>query len=179
MPPMISALLACMTAPFRSRASLHMEHLALRHQLAVYQRSVPRPHLRAMDHLFWVWLPRPWPGWRDALACVQPRTVIAWQQQRFRNHWRRLGQQGTPWSPRRGQGGTRAHPGDAAGKSHLGLASDRRRAAQAGHRGGQVDGGNVSRPTAETVVSNVEDLFEEPRAGPRGPGFLCRADGYP
>jgi hypothetical protein len=39
--PVIAALLACMAALFRSRASLHLEHLALWHQLAVYQRSVP------------------------------------------------------------------------------------------------------------------------------------------
>jgi putative transposase len=95
MPPVISALLACMAALFRSRASLHLEHLALRHQLTVYQRSVPRPHLRATDRLFWAWLSRLWSDWQSALALVQPRTVIAWQHQRFRDHWRRLSQQGT------------------------------------------------------------------------------------
>ena len=41
--PVISALLACIAGLFRSRASLCLEHLALRHQLMVYQRSVPRP----------------------------------------------------------------------------------------------------------------------------------------
>jgi hypothetical protein len=45
-PPVISALFACMAALVRSRASLHLEHLALRHQLAVYQRSLPN-HLPA------------------------------------------------------------------------------------------------------------------------------------
>ena len=35
------------------------------------------------------------PGWHDALAFVQPRTVIAWQRRRFRDHWRRLSQRGT------------------------------------------------------------------------------------
>jgi hypothetical protein len=52
MPSVISALLAFVVALFRSRRSLHLEHLALRHQLAVYQRSVPRPRLRAIDRLF-------------------------------------------------------------------------------------------------------------------------------
>jgi hypothetical protein len=83
-----------MAALFRSRASLHLEHLALRHQLMVYQRSVPRPRIRMTDRLFWAWLSRLWSGWRNTLAFVQPRTVIAWQQQRFRDHWRRLSQQG-------------------------------------------------------------------------------------
>jgi putative transposase len=33
------------------------------------------------------------------LAFVQPRTVIAWQRKRFRDHWRRLSQQGQPGRP--------------------------------------------------------------------------------
>jgi hypothetical protein len=100
MSPVISALLAFMAALCRSRASLHLEHLALRHQLAVYQRSVPRPRLRATDRLFWAWLSRLWSNWQSALAFVQPRTVIAWQRQRFRDHWRQLSRQGTPGRPR-------------------------------------------------------------------------------
>jgi putative transposase len=46
-----------------------------------------------------VWLSRLWPGWRDALVFVQPRTVIAWQRQRVRNYWRHLSQQGTLGRP--------------------------------------------------------------------------------
>jgi hypothetical protein len=37
MPPVVSALLAFVAALFQSHASLFLEHLALRHQLAVYQ----------------------------------------------------------------------------------------------------------------------------------------------
>ncbi len=55
--------------------------------------------LRATDRLCWAWLSRLWSGWRHALAFVQPRTVIAWQQQRFRDHWRRLSQPGKPGRP--------------------------------------------------------------------------------
>jgi putative transposase len=97
--PVLSALLACMAALLRSRASLHLEHLALRHQLAVYQQSVPRPHLCATDRLFWVWLSRLWSGWQHALTFVQPRTVIAWQRRRVRHDWRQLSQPGTPGRP--------------------------------------------------------------------------------
>jgi putative transposase len=97
--PVLSALLACMGALVRPRASLHLEHLALRHQLAVYQQSVPRPHLRVTDRLFWAWLSRLWSGWQHALTFVQPRTVIAWQRRRFRNYWRQLSRSGTPGRP--------------------------------------------------------------------------------
>src|SRR5919106_3469780 len=97
--PVISVLLACVAGFFRSRASLCLEHLALRHQLAVYQRSVPRARLRSTDWVLWTWLARLWPGWRDPLVFVQPRTVIAWQRQCFRDHWRQLSQPGMPGRP--------------------------------------------------------------------------------
>jgi transposase InsO family protein len=96
--PVLSALLAFAMGLFRSRASLCLKNLALRHQLAVYKQTVHRPRLRWPDRLFWVWLSRLWSGWQAALAFVQPRTVIAWQQ-RFRDHWRRLSEQGTPGRP--------------------------------------------------------------------------------
>jgi hypothetical protein len=53
MPLVISALLAFMAALFRSRVSLYLEHLALRHQLAVSQRTIHRVHLRPTDRLLW------------------------------------------------------------------------------------------------------------------------------
>ena len=99
MPPVISALLAFVASLLRSQASLHLEHLALRHQLAVYKQTVHRPRLCPTDRLFWAWLARLWPEWQRALAFVQPRTVIAWQQRRFREHWRRLSQRGKPGRP--------------------------------------------------------------------------------
>jgi transposase InsO family protein len=97
--PVISALLAFMAGLFQPRASLCLEHLALRHQLAVYQQTVHRPRLHPTDRLFWAWLSRWWSGWQEVLAFVQPQTVIAWQQQRFRDHWRRVRAQGTPGRP--------------------------------------------------------------------------------
>ncbi|HEX2275654.1 MAG TPA: integrase core domain-containing protein [Candidatus Tectomicrobia bacterium] len=97
--PIISVLLAFIASLVRSRASLCLEHLALRHQLAVYQQTIYRPRLRSTDRVLWAWLARLWPGWREALAFVQPCTVIAWQRQRFRDYWRHLSQQGTPGRP--------------------------------------------------------------------------------
>ena len=49
----------------RSRAALHLETLALRHQLAIANRS-RRPRLRftTVDRLLWAWLSQRWPGWR-------------------------------------------------------------------------------------------------------------------
>jgi hypothetical protein len=57
---------------------LALENLALRQQLAVYKRTVPRPRLRTMDRLLWVGLARVWTGWRQALVIVSPDTVLRW-----------------------------------------------------------------------------------------------------
>ena len=95
----ISALITYVVSRFRSDESLRLENIALRHQRFVYQRTVTRPTLHPSDRLFWVWLLRLWPGWRDALEFVQPRTVITWQSKRFRDYWRRLSQSGKPGRP--------------------------------------------------------------------------------
>jgi len=78
---------------------MQMEFIALRHQVAVYKQSVPRPKLRPTDRLLWAWLSRLWSGWHQALAFVQPRTVIAWQKKRFRDYWRHVSRQGKPGRP--------------------------------------------------------------------------------
>jgi len=69
---------------------MQMEILALRHQLAIYQRTCRRPRLRQSDRIFWSWISRVWSGWREALVIVQPATVIAWRRRKFREHWRKL-----------------------------------------------------------------------------------------
>ena len=67
-----------------------LENLALRHQLAVYRRTAPRPKLRTTDRLLWVGLARVWTGWRQSLVIVTPATVLRWQRRRFREHWTQL-----------------------------------------------------------------------------------------
>src|SRR5437867_1312916 len=75
---------------FGGHRQLALENLALRHQLAVYKRTVTRPRLRRTDRFFWVTLARVWAGWRQPLAIVTPDTVLRWQRRRFREHWTRL-----------------------------------------------------------------------------------------
>ncbi len=94
--PVISALLAFVTSLFQSRWAMQMKILALQHQVAVYKQTVHCPRLHPTDRLLWAWLSRLWSGWHQAVAFVQPRTVIAWQKKRFRDHWRRLSRQGKP-----------------------------------------------------------------------------------
>jgi len=62
---------------FQSRQQLMLENLALRHQLTVLQRSVPRAKLKRADRFLWVLFLHCWSGWHRVLVIVQPRTVVA------------------------------------------------------------------------------------------------------
>ena len=92
------SLLASLQSCFRTRAVLHAELLALRHQLLVLQRSRRdrRPRLQIWDRALWVCLSQLWPGWRSALLIVKPETVIAWHRRGFRLYWK--------WKSRMGPG---------------------------------------------------------------------------
>jgi putative transposase len=82
------ALLSAILASFRTRFALHVEIVALRHQLNVMRRSIPRPtKLHASDRFLWVLLSLLWPDWRSALILVKPETVIAWHRKGFRLFW--------------------------------------------------------------------------------------------
>jgi hypothetical protein len=93
----LPTLFAVFRSAFRSRVALELENVALRHQLNVLKRSVPRPRLTPADRYLWVVLSRVWQNWRAALAIVRPETVIAWHRQGFRLFW--------TWKIRRGQPG--------------------------------------------------------------------------
>jgi putative transposase len=83
----VSALLGALIAAMRPRASLVVEILVLRQQLAVFKRDRPRPRLRPIDRAFWVLVSRIWSRWADALAIVKPATVIAWHRRGFARFW--------------------------------------------------------------------------------------------
>jgi putative transposase len=94
----LTTILASVRSIFQSRAALDLENLALRHQIAVLQRSaVKRLKLTSADRLLWICLSRLWHDWRSALAIVKPETVLAWHRAGFRLFW--------TWKVRRGQPG--------------------------------------------------------------------------
>ncbi len=83
-----------------SRATLQLENIALRQQVAVLKRERPRPRLRPLDRVFWVFLSRLWPRWKDALVIVMPETVVGWHRQGFRLFWKWKSCHGKPPHPR-------------------------------------------------------------------------------
>jgi putative transposase len=97
-------LLATFSSALKSRASLQLENLALRHQIGVLQRSAKkRPQLNPADRFLWVWLSRVWKDWRSSLLIVKPETVVAWHRKAFRVFWTwkvRRGKTGRPSAPR-------------------------------------------------------------------------------
>ena len=99
MTAMITLVLTSLLRGIRIRRALVLENLALRHQLAVLRRSTPRPHLRRSDRLFWVLLSRLWHGWAEAVAIVQPETVIRWHRTGFRLFWTWKSRQRRPGRP--------------------------------------------------------------------------------
>jgi hypothetical protein len=62
MPPVLPALLVWFSSLFRSRLALHLQILALQHQVAVYKRTVHRPRLSPTDRIFWAWPSHLWMG---------------------------------------------------------------------------------------------------------------------
>ncbi len=93
-------LLSVFCTPLRTHASLQLEIAALRHQLSVYERGRTRPRIAPAARLLWAFLARWWGSWRRALWFVQPRTVTAWQQKRFRDYWRALSESGLVGRPK-------------------------------------------------------------------------------
>jgi putative transposase len=94
----LSALVSLLSFRIRSRASLELELLALRHQVIVLRRRRPRRlRLFLADRLFWVWVYRLRPQLLNTLVLVKPATVIGWHRKGLRVYWRwRSGDSGRP-----------------------------------------------------------------------------------
>jgi len=63
------------------------------------------------------------------------------------------------------QGGPRSHPEDLGVQSLLGITTHLERAAEAGHRRGQVHGGEVQGPSTQAAVADMAGLPRQPRQG--------------
>jgi putative transposase len=85
---MLLIILRAIYSSIKSHRSLALENLALRHQLDVLQRNTKTPRLSNRDRVLWATLSRLWPDWRESLAIVQPKTVVAWHRKGWRLYWR-------------------------------------------------------------------------------------------
>ncbi len=84
----------------RSRSSLVAENLFLRKQLAIYKERGIRPgRIDSAGRFTLVALSRIF-DWKDALAVVQPKTLIRCHREGFRIFWRWKSRMGRPPIPR-------------------------------------------------------------------------------
>src|SRR4029450_12227083 len=89
MSPVIIALFTLVASTFQTRAALQAEVAALRHQIAVLQRSAPRrcASSNESDRFLWILWSRVWPDWRRWLRILKPDTVVRWQRSVFARYW--------------------------------------------------------------------------------------------
>src|SRR2546426_1623358 len=111
-----------------------LENLALREQLAIFQRSVRHPKTRPTDRLFWVCLRRVWKEWKSALVIVRPETVLDWQRRRFRRYWSQLSRHTNPGRPRTNADTRKLVKTDGRSQCGLGRTTNSWGTAQAGNR---------------------------------------------
>jgi hypothetical protein len=84
-----SLIWAALIGFFRTRSSLAVEILVLRHQINILQRHSPkRQAFGSADGLIFTWLYRLVPTVLNALAIVKPETVIKWHRAGLRSYWR-------------------------------------------------------------------------------------------
>ena len=82
---LLSAVGSLLSFRVRSRASLELELVALRHQVTVLRRQRPgQPRLFSTDRVLWVWLYRIWPLVLNTMVLVKPATVVQWHRKGFR-----------------------------------------------------------------------------------------------
>ena len=73
----------------RSRLELMLENALLRQQLIVLKRQTKRPRFTWRDRALFVLLSSKLRTWKNALAIVQPDTVLRWHRELFRWVWKR------------------------------------------------------------------------------------------
>jgi putative transposase len=87
---LLSAVGSLLSFRVRSRASLELELVALRHQVTALRRQRPgHPRLFSTDRVLRVWLYRIWPQILNTMVLVKPATVVRWHRKGFRLYWRR------------------------------------------------------------------------------------------
>ena len=88
MKTIVVPLLATLMDLLRSRASLQLEVLALRQQLAMAaDRDRKRLSFHKSKRIFWVWLYRLWPASLQTLKIFKPETLVRWHRKGFRLYW--------------------------------------------------------------------------------------------
>lgn len=84
----LCAIINFFSLRLRSRASLELEVIALRHQLKILKPYRKRTRVPERERLLWILLYRIWPDVKRFMLIVQPRTVVRWHREGFKLYWR-------------------------------------------------------------------------------------------
>jgi hypothetical protein len=148
-----------------------LENAALRQQLAVFKRNVPRPKLNNRDRLSWIGLYMIWQDWKSALMMVQPETVISWHRKRFRRYWWKVSQRKQPGRPRGQLGDPEINQGDGDSESNMGSATGAWGTAEAGIYDCRANRFTMDAEEKWKAVADMDDLSSK-SSGPNGLGRL-------
>ena len=155
-----------------------LENAALRQQLAVFKRNVPRPKLNNRDRLFWIGLYLIWQDWKSALIFVQPETVTSWHHKRFKRYWWKLSQPKRPGRPRtRSEIRTLIHSMDGTRKSDMGSTTGTRRTKKTGVQDFGADRVALDAQEAGKAVADLDDVPSKSR-WPNGLGRLLHGSDH-
>src|SRR5262245_2583562 len=80
----LSALIFVLTLHLRSRRSLELEIIALRHQITILKRKKKLPpHFTRADRFIWSWMYFLCPATAKWMRIAAPKTVLVWRTRRF------------------------------------------------------------------------------------------------
>jgi hypothetical protein len=84
MPALFLLILRFLRLLLSGHPTVAIQNVALRVQLAAFQRPRKRTVRTTLDRVFWVSLRSLWSEWRRPLYYFQADTVVQWQRERFR-----------------------------------------------------------------------------------------------
>ena len=167
------SLVFALRSAARSRAALHHEILALRHQVSVLNRSRrSRLRLTAADRVLWAWLSQAWSGWRALVSSSRTPSRLA----PTRVPPVLDVEESVPCgSSSRGFRGPRVDSSNGHGESALGCTADSWGTAEAGDLGESDDRREVHAATRKATITAVANVPRQPCRPDRGCRFLRRA----
>ena len=154
---------------FGGQKQVALENTALRQQLAVFKRNVPRPKLNNGDRLFWIGLCLIWQDRKSALIrAAGNRNVLA--SPAVQTLLVEVIPTETTWPSTDPFGDPKAHPSYGNGQSNMGSATRTRGTEKTGIQDFRTDGVALDAQEDGKVIADLDDVSSKSR----WPNGLCR-----
>ena len=157
----VVSLLHSLQFLIRSRAALHLEIVALRHQLQVVSRSRrPRLRLTTVDRVLWAWLSQRWHGWRARCASGRAASDRARLASSRLSPVLDVEEPTSNRAARRASRCPRVDSRDVHRKPTVGRTSHSRRTPEVGHLGESVDRCEIHAATRQPRADLTKSLLD-------------------